>query len=137
LEQKWHDRFMQLASQVGEWSKQERKVGAVVVTSKRKLNGAGYNGPPPEYNDDTLNNESSTFMVIHAEVNALQNSEGSGLTLFVTSQPCLACAAAIVASKRVAEVVMPPVGNPGRWAEAQQEAIKHLISNGIKVEYNG
>jgi deoxycytidylate deaminase len=137
MEQKWRDRFMQLAGQVGEWSKQERKVGAVVVTSERKLNGAGYNGPPPEYNDATLNNESSTFMVIHAEVNALQNSEGSSLTLFVTSQPCLACAAAIVASKRVSEVVMPPVGNPGRWAEAQQAAIKHLISHGIKVQYNG
>lgn len=137
MEQKWRDRFMELAGQVGGWSKQEHKVGAVVVTSERKLNGAGYNGPPPEYNDDMLNSESSTFMVIHAEVNALQNSEGSGLTLFVTSQPCLACAAAIVASKRVSEVVMPPVGNPGRWAEAQQEAIKHLISNDIKVEYNG
>lgn len=137
MEAKWIKRFMTLAGQVGGWSKQEHKVGAIVVTSERKVVGTGYNGPPVGYNDDSLNNESTTFMVIHAEVNALQHSVGSDLTLFVTSQPCLACAAAIVASKRVNCVVMPSQGNPGRWNEAQKEAIKHLTNNGIKVEHNG
>ena len=137
MEHKWLTRFMGLASYVGAWSKQERKVGAIVVTSERKVVGTGYNGPPVGYNDDSLNSESTTFMVIHAEVNALQHSAGNDLTLFVTSQPCLACAAAIVASQRVACVVMPAQGNPGRWNESQKEAIKHLTNNGIKVEHNG
>lgn len=137
MEDKWRNRFMGLAAAVGTWSKQERKVGAVVVTSERKIAGTGYNGPPAEYNDELLTNEASTFMVIHAEVNALQYSVGNDLTLFVTSQPCLACAAAIIASKRVSCVVTPAQGNPGRWNESQKEAIKHLINNGIKVEHNG
>jgi deoxycytidylate deaminase len=76
-------------------------------------------------------------MVIHAEVNALQHSVGNDLTLFVTSQPCLACAAAIVASQRVSCVVMPVQGNSGRWNDSQKEAIKHLTNNDIKVQYNG
>lgn len=137
MEKKWQDRFMMLAVQIAGWSKLTSKVGAVVTDGERKVAGVGYNGAPTRYNDEALTEETTTFLVIHAEINALQNSSGSGLTLFVTSQPCLACAAAIVASKRVLRVVMPSTGSVGRWQDSQREAIAHLKHYGIEVSYSG
>lgn len=137
MEKKWQDRFMMMAVQVAGWSKLSSKVGAVAVNGERKVAGVGYNGGTARYNDESLTEETTTFLVIHAELNALQNSNGSGLTLFVTSQPCLACAAAIVASQRVLRVVMPSTGSVGRWQDSQREAIAHLKHYGIEVSYSG
>ncbi len=137
MDNKWRLRFIALAQHIATWSKQEVKVGAVVTNSHRQLKGVGYNGPAESFNDAELTAENSTFVTVHAEVNALQNSVGDGLILFVTSQPCLSCAAAIVASQRVVEVVMPTVGNSGRWSESQKQAIKHLEKKGIRVTYGG
>lgn len=135
MDDKWKLRFMGLADHIASWSKQEVKVGAVLTDSNRRVKGVGYNGPPEDFDDADLTSENSTFVVIHAEINALQNSTGSGLTMLVNSQPCLPCAAAIVASQRVVEVVLPRNGSDGRWSESQKQAIKHFEKKGIKVTY--
>lgn len=137
MDDKWKLRFVELAKHTAGWSKQKVKVGAVVTNPQRRVCGVGYNGPPEDFNDADLTEENSTFVVIHAEINALENSTGSNLTLFVTSQPCLPCAAAIVASHRVVEVVFPSVGSTGRWSESQKQAIKHFEKKGIRVTYHG
>ncbi|MNE20645.1 Cytidine and deoxycytidylate deaminase zinc-binding region [compost metagenome] len=109
----------------------------MLTDPKRRVAGVGYNGPPEDFDDHELTEENSTFVVIHAELNALQNSVGTGLTMTITHQSCLPCAAAIVASQRVVEVVFPPVGSTGRWSESQKQAIKHFEKKGIKVTYSG
>jgi deoxycytidylate deaminase len=135
MNDKWKQRFMALAEHTAAWSKEEAKVGAVMVDASRCCRGLGFNGAPPGYDDSLVTPENSTFVVVHAEVNALINSTGKDLTMFVTRAPCLACAGAIAASSIVSKVVCPvPLGS-GRWSESTQQAIKYLKDRGIIVEH--
>lgn len=136
---KWEKRFLELATAVGQWSKQEKKVGAVVVhTETRHVLGIGYNGPPPEYDDSLLTEENSTNIVVHAEVNALNNSAATGdnLTIFVNLHPCSRCAKILAASKRIKYIVCPaPIELAGRWADSQIKAIDIFNEAVIEVRY--
>lgn len=97
----WHYRFVGLAERVALWSKDpRRRVGAVVVDSRRRVVGVGYNGPPPRVYDgpDRLD---LAEVSVHAELNAVLNSAPGGTrgaTLYCTAYPCAQCAAAIVAA---------------------------------------
>jgi dCMP deaminase len=137
MNEHWKLRFMGLAAHVSSWSKEEKKVGATLVDKHRRVVGTGYNGAPPCIDDITINPRNSDYLVCHAEPNALANSKGSELTLFVTEFPCLHCAMAIVGSGRVVEVVSKPLDPlaQGRWAESQRAADNLLRSFNITVSY--
>jgi dCMP deaminase len=135
---KWEKRFLELATTVGQWSKQEKKVGAVVVhTETRHVLGVGYNGPPPDFDDSLLTEENSTDIVVHAEVNAIRNSSavGDNLSVFVCLHPCAKCATILASEGRVKRIVCPPPITTGRWAKSQLEAINIFNEAGIEVSY--
>lgn len=104
---KWHEYFMKIAENTAELSRDPRtKVGAVLVKDKKILS-TGYNGPPRNFYDslvpfsgydyDAPLSEQKNSHIIHAEVNAILNYEGSlpnlkDSTLYVTISPCHECA---------------------------------------------
>ena len=50
---KWDTRFMLLAHEIAEWSKEHgRRVGAVIVGPDRAIRSTGFNGLPRGVNDD-------------------------------------------------------------------------------------
>lgn len=100
---KWDNRFLELTTLIGSWSKDDsHQVGAVIVDNSNRIISTGYNGPPAsiDYVDQTKQ------IVIHAEVNAIlfAKQDLTNCTLYVTPfMPCASCAAIIAQSgiKRV------------------------------------
>lgn len=104
----WDSYFMGIAKLVRERSEDPCcKVGACIVKDN-KIISTGYNGMPSgsehgiypwtKGNPDPIKNK--YFYVVHAELNAILNSERSlkGATLYVTKFPCNECAKAIIQS---------------------------------------
>lgn len=106
---KWNTRFFELAKHVATWSKDPRtKVGAVVVDDLNRIIGVGYNGFPRGVVDTPAlyqDRESKLQRVVHAETNAILNSNTSvrGCKIYVTLPPCNECAKIIIQSG-IAEV---------------------------------
>ena len=100
--EQWDFRFLQLAETVATWSKDpSTKVGSVIVDSKRRVIGLGYNGFPRGIQDleERYNNrETKLKLVCHAERNALDNTPTSveGSTLYATLFPCNECCKSII-----------------------------------------
>ena len=101
----WHNRFLDLADHVGQWSKDpSTKVGAVIIRPNRTIVSVGYNGFPRGVADTPERygvREVKYQMVVHAEINAILTA-GQPLnhcTLYVSPlHPCPQCAAAIIQS---------------------------------------
>ena len=113
---KWHTRFMDLATEIGSWSKDpSMKVGSVIVDADRTILGTGYNGFPRGVDDseDWLNHRPTKYMtVIHAELNAILSShvvlKHHAPTLYCsTGVPCPDCMKHIIQAG-VVRVVFPP-----------------------------
>lgn len=121
---KWHIRFIDLATHIAQWSKDpSTKVGAVIVDNERRVVSLGYNGLPRGVidHDYILNNKELKLQVVkHAEENAILNSllRPSGCTIYVTHHPCASCAGSIVQSG-ITRVVFPSISLdntfPERW----------------------
>lgn len=101
---KWDERFLQLSTLVGSWSKDpSTKVGAVIAKDNRIVS-LGFNGFPPKIEDKEgwLNNREIKYRyVIHAEMNAILNAPTpvNGCTLYLSPLfPCPNCAKHVVAS---------------------------------------
>ena len=132
---KWDKRFMELATTVASWSRDpSTKVGSVIVDSKKRIVGVGYNGLPrgAEDNDRIEKRPEKYEYVIHAEINSLLNTtvDPEGCTLYATLVPCKQCIGAM-AQKGISRVVfMPPNEEQGkRWN--MNESIDYLIEVGI------
>lgn len=82
---KWHDRYMEMARKVSEWSKDPNtKVGAVAVGSKGQILSQGFNGFPRGILDtpDRLNDRETKYKyVVHAEMNVIYNATYNGVSL--------------------------------------------------------
>jgi len=90
LDEKWHRRFLSMAELVSTWSKDSTKVGAVIVDpDNRHVRGIGFNGFPKgvvDFPDRYENRDTKLELIIHAEVNAIMNSNGpvNGCVLYVS-----------------------------------------------------
>lgn len=114
--EKWDERFMDMAQLVSTWSsciRPNRQVGAVIVRNKRIL-ATGYNGAPSGVKScvergvcmrETLGIESGTRQelcyAVHAEQNAIAQAakmghELEGSTMYITHSPCSICARLII-----------------------------------------
>jgi dCMP deaminase len=82
---KWHDRYMEMARKVSEWSKDPNtKVGAVAVGSKGQILSQGFNGFPRgilDSEDRLQDRETKYKYVVHAEMNVIYNATYSGVSL--------------------------------------------------------
>ena len=136
----WDEYFSQIAQVVSKKSKDDCKVGAVIVAPQAKaILATGYNGLPrnvldkPNRIEDDFEKLSWTC---HAEANAIYNSARVGTAIdgahiYVTKFPCVQCAAAIVQAniKRVYTLDDKPWrndplddGKAGRATRILQEA---------------
>ena len=103
----WDEYFFNMAENVASRSTCiRRSVGAVLVNTKHRVLGTGYNGPYsgyPHCTKDTcirtkLNipsgSEPHLCVAVHAEMNIihmLKDTEIEGGTLYCTTQPCCTC----------------------------------------------
>jgi len=102
----WNETFMNLAICISKRSKDpNRQVGATIVNNN-KIIGMGYNGFPNNCHDTVFpwcrinneNNENKYLYVVHAELNAILNSQNipDGSILYTTLFPCNECCKAII-----------------------------------------
>ena len=135
--EKWHDRFLNIAEDVAEWSKDPRtQVGAVIVSPDRKHFTIGYNGFPEGISDnERLHAENKNDFMIHAEVNALINAQQNvkGWSLYCTKFPCHTCTLQIIQSGVTEVVAIYETDTSARWYESQEKAIKLFNEKGVKV----
>ncbi len=138
-EEKWHIRFMKLATEVASWSKDpSTKVGCVLVRDKKVLS-TGYNGLPKNLSDDLniLNDREKKYeLTVHAEVNAvttaaLHGISTEGATAYVTFNPCSRCAAVLINAG--IDSVISNGGSiiPTRWLENFILASRILAEAGV------
>ena len=123
--QKWQSRLLSIAHLVASWSKDPSvQCGAVIVDSKRRLVGTGYNGFPrgvDDFESRYADRPQKLLMIVHAEANAILNAVKSveGCTIYVTAPPCNECAKLIIQSG-IRTVVSAPASKEfaSRWVNA-------------------
>jgi len=109
----WDEYFMGVALLAARRSKDPNtQVGACIVSRENIILSTGYNGFPKGCSDDEYpwerEGESTKYpFVVHAELNAILNSNGKslkGAKIYVALFPCNECAKAIIQSG-ISEVV--------------------------------
>ena len=144
-DQKWHNRFMDMAKLIADWSKDpSSKIGCVAVNSERRILATGYNGFPKgiEDTEERLNDRPTKHsLVVHAEMNALMNALYSGVslkdaTMYVYGLPiCPDC----VIQAGVKHVVIPTdLTTKGEWQKVWQEkSLPMFKESGVQVTILG
>ena len=103
----WDEYFMGIAMLAAKRSKDpSTQVGACIVSEDNIIISAGYNGMPKGCSDDEFpwnreGEETKYPYVVHAELNAILNSNGRdlrGSRIYVALFPCNECAKAIIQS---------------------------------------
>jgi dCMP deaminase len=141
---KWYKRYLHLAKEVSEWSKDPNtKVGAVVVGSKGQILSQGYNGFPRGISDSPTrlkNREIKLSFMVHAEMNAIYNASYSGVsldgaTMFIYGLPaCSECAKGII-QVGIKKVVVSKECIEARphWNDSWKKSISMFAEAGITV----
>lgn len=103
---KWSKRYLSLAKEISEWSKDpSKKIGAVAVGSKGQVLSQGYNGFPRGIKDNDAryaNREEKYRYVVHGEMNCIYNACLNGVSLdganlYVYGLPvCSECAKGVI-----------------------------------------
>ena len=135
------DYFSQIATLVGERSTcRRRKVGCVLVDSKKHIVATGYNGVPSGFThclDQPCEGATAPSgvdldkcLAVHAEVNAfLQLTSEDTLTAYLPATPCFSCAK-MICNSNVKRIVAK------EWYV--HEAVKEMLTLAhIEVEING
>ncbi len=104
----WDEYFMSVAHLSALRSKDPNtQVGACIVNEDNIILGIGYNGLPKGCSDDVFpwgnvgdTLETKYAFVVHAELNAILNTQGSvkNSSIYVSLFPCNECAKAIIQS---------------------------------------
>lgn len=134
---KWDLRMLELAKHISSWSKDpSTKVGCVIVDSRKRIIGTGYNGLPMGVLDHNLDDREYKYArTVHAEMNALLFMHPSplyALTMYIWPMPpCSRCAGPIIQAE-IVRVVSPPAGE--RWAESCRIGMDMFNDAGIFVE---
>ena len=140
---KWDRRFLLMARDVAQWSKDPRmKVGAVLVRPDKTVVTVGYNGLPPSVDDSLVEDrEFKNLVVLHAEENAILTSRDAslaGCTMYVWGlRPCGHCASVMARSgvRRVACVESRHDGDSkSRWAASNSAAELILQQAGVSLD---
>lgn len=119
---KWDLRFLKLAKEVSEWSKDpSTKTGAVLVAPDRRVIATGYNGFARKVHDteERLNTREIKYkLVVHCEKNAFIAARGPIEQCALYTWPFMSCSqcAAFMIQTGIARVVAPRNENP-RWKD--------------------
>lgn len=135
----WTQYYMAFAQLAAQKSKDTTKVGAVLVGPDGEIRLTGYNGPPRGVKDtpERLERPTKYLFASHAEANlvAFAAREGirtKGCTVYVTHQPCAACARSLIQ----AGVLAVYHGNGtvmGAWSDEQRAAVHMFFEAGIPL----
>ena len=128
LKGEWNYRYLKLAYEVGQWSKDpSKKIGAIAVGSKGQVLAQGYNGFPRgiSHSPERLNNRELKYKyVVHAEMNLIYNASYNGTsldgsTVYVNGlHVCSECAKGLI-QVGVKQVIMPiQEDTPEKWQES-------------------
>ena len=140
----WDDRYMAIAKEVAQWSKDPNtKVGAVVVGDNGQILSQGYNGFPRGIHDtpERLNDRETKYkFVVHAEMNVIYNATYNGVSLdgaslYVYGLPvCNECCKGIiqVGIKKV-YVSNECISIRPHWYESWKETLDMFNECGIEV----
>lgn len=141
---KWELRFMKIADDVAQWSKdQSSKVGAVIIDGNEIVT-TGYNGLPRGCDDNVPERHEKPEKYnwfIHAEANAIINAARQGKStlnkdMYVNWFPCDQCAGFIVnAGIKTIYCDKEPDWNHYKWGGAFKRAKKKLDEGGVKIVY--
>lgn len=145
----WTLRYLELARQVGLWSKDpSSQLGAVVVGDKKQILSQGYNGFPRGINDDDrlLDREKKYPRIVHAEMNCIYNACLNGVSLnngdmYIHGLPvCHNCVPGII-QVGIARVYMAmPVNEPERtkkWNDSWMLSKEMLTEAGVVYQAYG
>ena len=143
MSNKWDKRYMDLAKQVGTWSKDPSKqIGAIAIGSKGQVLAQGYNGFPRgiDDNESRLNTKETKYKyVVHAEMNLIYNATFNGIslngsTVYVSGLPvCSECAKGLI-QVGVKQIVMSKDSLEGadeKWLDSFELTIALLNEAGI------
>ena len=143
MSNKWDKRYMELAKQVGTWSKDPSKqIGAIAIGSKGQVLAQGYNGFPRgiDDNESWLNTKETKYKyVVHAEMNLIYNATFNGIslngsTVYVSGLPvCSECAKGLI-QVGVKQIVMSKDSLEGadeKWLDSFELTIALLNEAGI------
>lgn len=142
---KWNKRFLKIAEDVAEWSKDpSTQVGAVIVGNQKQILSQGFNGFARgimDYPQRYENRELKYKYIVHAEANAIYNAIHNGAstlgsTIYVHGLPvCHECAKAIIQAgiKKVVYNTLPDE----RWKDSASFAINMMCEAGVIVEFHG
>ena len=143
MDEKWDDRFIELANFVASWSKDpSTQVGAVIANSNTKrVVSMGFNGFPAGVEDtaDRLGTREIKYeMVVHAESNALlfAGPAAEGCTLYVTPLPPCARCAVLIIQAGISRVVCPtPDKSKEPWKTQSQISETMFGEAGVQFDY--
>lgn len=130
--------WLAIAEAVSTLSKDETKVGALLVGVGGETILSGYNGPVRGEDDqDPELWANKNLHVKHAETNLLLTAARLGIrvqgcTLVTTKFPCLDCALNMVQAG-ISRVCSPAPDVSSRWSESQGIAFSKLQALGVEV----
>ena len=141
---KWDMRYLALAEEVAQWSKDpSTKIGAIAVGKKGQVLSQGYNGFPRGIEDKVeyyQDRETKYKYVVHAEMNVIYNATYHGVclegtTLYVTGLPvCSDCAKGII-QVGITRVVMKERLTPQKWVDSWKTTSKMFDEANVKWEF--
>ena len=143
MSNKWNKRYLDLARDIAQWSKDpSTQCGAVVIGESGQVLSQGYNGFPRGMDDsDELykNRETKYDRIVHAEMNAIYNASRTGVSLegataYIHGLPCChECAKAMI-QVGIKEVVMGEASNI-RWNDSCGKGMDYLNEANVKITY--
>jgi dCMP deaminase len=149
MESDWAKRFMNLAKEACDWSKDpSTQHGAVIVDSDHNIRAIGCNGFPRKIVDSPARFADRAVklkIVVHAEVNACVSCARTGVsalntTLYVTAQPCAPCASVMIQAGIIKVVINRDDEDAAfneRWADDIALARQILKEAGVQtVDYH-
>ena len=134
-------RFMDLAANIGSWSKdRSAKTGCVIVGSDRLIRSTGFNGFVRGVNDDVATRHerpAKYSWTEHAERNAIYNAARIGMplvgcTCYINWFPCIDCARAIVQVGIVRVVALEPDRTDAKWGAEFEFSLNMFQEVGLK-----
>lgn len=134
---KWDRRFIRIAREVSNWSKDPSTKVGVVLVKDRKILGTGYNGFPRGIADtpDRYNDRDKKYpLIVHAEVNAILNCERrpEGATVYIWPGAfCCSDCAKVMIQSGIARYCGPSTESFKRWGSG----IDMLKEADITIDY--
>jgi dCMP deaminase len=142
---KWDERFIGMARETAQWSKDPSTLCGAVITAGRRVVSVGYNGFAALTYDYVERYEDRAYkdeMVIHSEENAIlqARTDLTGNTLFISAMCCGHCAALIIQTG-ISRVVVPckeedPFsyrGDGSIWRDSLLRAKAHLSEANVEL----